>query len=100
MHRVAKHKSCLPEIRRYVEHDERYFTPEERSELKKFFGHVDKIIIIVNVAQATKNPALHKCLWAFTRTYWKDHNLLPKHPNAEDRPTLLDKVDAWIDGSA
>ena len=103
-YRIAKRKSCLLEIRRYIEldkHHEKHFTPQERSELMEFFGHVDKIIECADAAQATKNldtDFIRALINAYS--YWKMQNLLPKNPLAEDRPTLLNKVDAWIDGSA
>ena len=73
-YRVAKRKSSLPEIRRYIEldeHDEKYFTPQERSELMEFFRHVGKIIERVDAAQATKaldTDFIYERFWILTRT--------------------------------
>jgi len=96
-HRVTKHKKKLSDIRGYIEQDQTYFTPEQRSTLVKFLGHVVAIITVVANAQATKQlPAITIRMLLNVYSYWTDHNLLPKDLFADNKLTLLDKVDTWL----
>ena len=96
-HRVTKHKKKLFDIQGYVEQDQTYFTPEQRSTLVTFLGHVVAIITVVANAEATKQlPAIRIRMLLYVYSYWTHHNLLPKDLFADNKLTLLDSVDTWL----
>jgi hypothetical protein len=100
-HRVTKRAHRLSDIRRYIEQDQMHFEPQDRSELLAFLQHVDIIIMVVAIAQATKQlPATSIRMLLYMYSYWTNHNLLPKDLSVNNKPTLLDNVDTWLADSA
>jgi hypothetical protein len=97
VHRVTKRKDKLSDIRRYIEEDRTHFTPQHRSTLVVFLGHVDAIITSVAKAQTTKQlSTLFIEMLQGMYSYWTKHGLLPKDPPDGKRLTLLDDADAWL----
>ena len=100
-HRVTKHKEKLLGIRGYIERDQTHFTPEQRSTLAEFFGHVLAIITVIANAEATKQlPTITIQMLLNVYWYWTDHNLLPEDLSADNKLTLLDRVDMWLSDGA
>ena len=96
-HRVTKREHKLSDIRRYVDMDQTYFTPQDRSMLVTFLEHVAMIIIIVGKAHTTKQLSTTSIkLLLRLYSYWTNHNILPKSSLADNEVTLLDKADAWL----
>jgi len=84
-------------LQKYIEQDQTYFTPEQRSTLLKFFDHVDLIIRTVTQAQATKQLSASKIQMLIGMySSWTGHNLLPRDPLADNQVTLLDNADAFL----
>ena len=103
VHRVLKRESKLSEIRWYIEQDQTHFTTDQRGTLLEFLEHVDSIIQIVQVAssQTTKQfptSFIQMLLWVYS--YWTKHNLLPKDSLPDNKLTLLDAADTWMDDGA
>jgi hypothetical protein len=97
VHRVAKHRHWLSDIRGYVEQDRTHFPPQHRSTLVVFLQHVDMIITDVANAQATKElPAVSIRMLLSIYSYWTEHNFLPKDALADNKVTLLDNADTWL----
>ena len=98
-HRVNKRQRAMAKIQEYIEKDQTYFTPEQRSTLLKFLNHVDLIIKTVTQAQATKQLSTTKIQMLISiYSSWKKHNLLPRDTLADNNFTLLDTADKFLDG--
>jgi hypothetical protein len=99
-YRVTKREHKLPDIRRYIELDQTYFTPQDRSTLVRFLDSVSAIIKKVADAQTTKQLSTHSIkLLLNIYLYWTEHGLLLKDSPADGKPvkvTLLDRADAWL----
>jgi hypothetical protein len=94
---LPKREHKLSDIRGYIEQDQTHFTPQRRSTLVKFLKHVDAIIMIVAVAQTTKQlSTISIKMLLRIYSYWTKHDLLPKDSLADKKVTLLDNADAWL----
>ncbi|KAF8495875.1 hypothetical protein F5888DRAFT_1907502 [Russula emetica] len=94
---VTKREHKLSDIRGYIELDQTHFTPQRRSTLVKFLKHVDAIIMIVAVAQTTKQlSTISMKMLLSMYSYWTEHDLLPKDSLTYNKVTLLDDADAWL----
>ena len=99
-HRVLKREHKLSNIRQYIEQDQTRFTLLQRSTLLEFVKHVGSIIRMVRVvsAQTTKQlPTAFVNLLLWVYSYWTEHNLLPKDSLPDNKLTLLDVADTWMD---
>ena len=103
VHRVLKRESKFSMIRRYIEQDQTHFTAAQRGTLLEFVKHVDSIIQIVRLASAHPTKPLSTkfikiLLWMYS--YWTEHNLLPDDSLPDNKLTLLDAADTWMDDGA
>jgi hypothetical protein len=95
-HRVTKHKHELSEIRRYIEEDQTHFTPQHRSTLVVFLGHVDAIkksVAQVRTPTQLSTAFIEMLLGMYS--YWTKHGLLPGLLDDEN-VTLLEDADIWL----
>jgi hypothetical protein len=96
-YRVNKREHKLSEIRGYVEKDVTHFTDRERRTLLTFLLHVDGIIKIVAKSQARKRLRFNvmDVLLSIYR-FWTTNDLLPEDELADNKPTLLGRLDSWL----
>jgi hypothetical protein len=100
-YRVNKRKHKLSQIRGYIEQGSTYLSTELRSKLLSFLKHVDMIIKVVADTQATKQLSYIKIQMLLNiYSIWTNYNLLPNDRLADNKVTLLDHADGWLNEGA